>query len=167
MKRIFVVALMFAALILNGCATTYSGSGPNFNLKGAEANREIEKFSIDPNFFEHGVEAAKMGPERTNYWMSSLKPMITNVSPEAAKTLHRADGWFLADQILLLGAVAVLIGANPSSTSTAWQGPFWTLWGISVGAGIYSNVLVSDAIDQYNHDLRQKFAPQISYQFTY
>lgn len=157
--------LLPAILVLNGCATTYTGEGPDFSLKGAEAKAEIRKFTIDPAFSQHGADVYRMGPERTAYWRSSLEPMISEVSPAAMQTIETVKWWQLAQLTFLAAAVGILISPNYSWSSLS--GPYYAVIGLSIGAGVYGNIVAGDAADQYNRDLEQKFAPQLSLRFPY
>lgn len=44
---------------------------------------------------------------------------------------------------------------------------YWYGAGAAVGYGIYLTELRNDVIDQYNKDLKQKFAPALGYSFQF
>ncbi len=147
-----------------GCATTYTGPTPDLTLKGEAAAREVEKFELRiPGW--NGVDTMYMGAANNRYWTSSLEGVIKPVSPDAAKDIERGRLWRNVGWGFIAAALGIAIASNNDSWN--WEIPYISSLGVAVGCGIYSAVVTTDGIEEYNRDLRSKLTPHVGYTFTY
>lgn len=153
-------SLILVFLILcTGCATHYKGLPPNFALQGAEADKEIEKFTI--NRWTSGSEVFDMpgmSPGPTTYWKDSMMPIVESVSPEGSQRLKRVKYIQYANTFFLAAALAVFIGDSHDNNFEV-QEVYYGLLGLAVGSTGYGLYEVNQSLKQYNQDLRGKFTP--------
>ena len=166
MIKMFYISL--ATLFLCGCVTNYKGKGPDFSLKGAEAQKEIERFTFGDHYMDQRPKAFEMGPSgrRTVYWSDSLKPIIKNVSPEGYAELERAEWWADAWWVpygIALGVLAAELINKDKDWHPASQAIFWSALGTSIGFSFYQLSVMESSAKKYNQDLKSKFAPGIGY----
>ena len=165
MLRTFISLLL---VLVTGCASIdYSGKGPDLSLKGSpEANSEYAKFKLTKSSFGYDqFRAVKMG-EETHYTLNSLKPVIADVSPSALEGFHKARVLNTVGLSLLGAAIVFLFTQDWPVKDTAAVVYYGTLIG-SVGVNIWAGHVRSEAIDQYNSDLRTKLSPgmKVGFQF--
>lgn len=154
-------------MILLGCATEYKGSGPNFSSQGQEAETEIKKYTISDSWFRNGTRVREMGPEGNSYWFTSLQPMMTQVSPKSGPIITKGFFWESIGILMAGYAVGLMQAANNNDSISSIREPMVYATAGVIGAGLYSNYILREAVQQYNHDLKQKFSPQISFKFDF
>jgi hypothetical protein len=165
--------LSVALAISTGCATgpkptDYAGPGPRLGLRGAEAQKEIKKFSLNEdgdrgNFYEVGVEKAA-------YTVESFNPIVGKVSPEAANSLRKGAHWSEAGLIGVGVSVGGLIAATVSSDANA-RSDFSnvSILGSIIGLGCYlvAPFMVMAVPAEYNRDLRRQLSPELGMNFSF
>ncbi len=165
MKRVLALIL---SVSLTGCVTHYQGPTPDFSLKGEAAQKEIEKFQFHFSWWTPAPGFFFMGPKDAAdiYTGDSVKPVMRAVSPESLELEKKAMTWEYV-RLGVLGAGLVYIFADRGD----WEESDWAAFGgilaVSAGIGFYGGSLHKDAIDRYNRDLKEKFTPGLSYNFTY
>lgn len=86
MKKLTLL-MMSLCLFLSACATNYQGRMPNLDLKGAEAEQEFRNFHLNDDFWDQALWY-EMGSEKNKYYVDSLVPVMSHVSPEAKAKLQ-------------------------------------------------------------------------------
>jgi hypothetical protein len=164
-------ALIAGCLLLQACASTYRGPDPDFSLTGAAAVAEAGKFELDETIHLEGRGSwFEMGPKKDWYTVSSLRPMIARVSPEAESTISRARKWRVAEYAaVLVGAAALTVAALDDDRRTA--NPVCVVGLMTLGAAAGFNwkygSLLSTAASEFNHDMRHRFTPALSFNYTF
>lgn len=164
MKTFNLSILFLFSIVIFGCASnkfSYKGPPPDFNLSGEVAKAEYKKFELNSSFSLVGP-VIMMGSERNLYTLSSIQPLIENVSSGAKIKLRKAN-YYGAAGFVLIGVALVAFNQH---TNFADALALTSIAG-AVGAGVYSTILVTDAIRDYNQDLKNKFTPQLSYKFSF
>jgi len=173
MFKVRPIARVFIALVMIICSSCSSYPGPykpDFTLTGEAREQEIQKFSFKEGFFHQGVWQFAMGPQEKPYWISSLKPVITEVSPEAWKHVEEAHASHRYGQITFALALAILIseltdGDKEFSRDQALL--YWPLLGVTLGSSLLSVRSMNRAAGQYNRDLRARFDPVVGWNFSF
>jgi len=143
-----------------GCVTTYMGEKPDFQLRGVAAEKEFHKFTINESIWSHGYTNLEMGGKL--YWLSSLRPVIKDVSPKADERIDATRWKRILPWVFFAGAVIV------STQRDFGQLPlFMGFIGASLSASIYASYDLGQSAKIYNQDLKSKFAPQISLKYNY
>ncbi len=158
----FRYSLIVALIFCTGCATHYKGPPPNFALQGAEAEKEIEKFSI--NRWTSGSDVFDMpgmSPGPTIYWKDFMMPIVESVSPEGSQRLKRVKYIQYANVFFLVAALAVFIGDSHDNNFEV-QEVYYGLLGLAVASTVYGHYEVNQSLKQYNQDLRGKFTPKVT-----
>lgn len=156
--RWIIICLLSCTSI--ACVTTYTGDKPNFELRGVAAERELDKFTINESIWNHGMNNLEMGGE--HYWLSSLRPVIADVSPKANERIGKTRWKRILPWVFFAGAVYVTYQRDYG------QFPLYMgLLGATLGASFYATYDLSESAKQYNQDLRSKFAPQIKLNYSY
>lgn len=157
-----VVAL---ALFLQGCATAYTGPGP-------QSAADVPKLSFDDQTAHFGTRDAwfEVGPERERFTIESLRPTIEHVSPQALSVVDRARIWRRA-QFGLLGA-ALLSGVLALAVPNPYTSEFYTAGAVLLVGGAFAvNVhyesLLREAAGTYNRDLRSAFTPVLGWAWSF
>ncbi len=161
MKQLIFAILLLVTYVTSGCAT-HSGQLPDFNLKGAEAEREIGKYTMSESAWDGGGLIV-LGNTRERYTMESFRPVIESVSPGAGAILRKSGYWRIAASVLFGGAIYALI-RGPDEVG---QGVFWGLLGGNILANSRADNLKAEAGAQFNRDLREKFNPKVSWMWSF
>lgn len=167
LKRLIVGVL---ALTLGACASTYRGPLPDYSYVGTAADVEIQKFTLKEGFFSQGAGVFAMGADHHYYLLNSLEPVIQNVSPASWKKVEKANFWHRFSQIAILGAISILIAEmtdDDDYNSTDQALAYWSLLGVSFGAGVTRTIYMDRAAREYNQDLRAKFTPTLGLNFRF
>lgn len=165
--------LLIVSIFFSGCISNYKGREPDFTLKGAEAQKEYDKFHFDEGYWFQSSVAFTMGPERTAvpYKVESLKPIIKEVSPEAWDIYKRSRVWRQVGGISLLAAGGLLIAMAVDSNHGSWSKDqtigYYSLLGISLGTSFAVPFFMSSSAERYNQDLRRKFTPALSLNYGF
>ena|SRR6185312_7610385 len=163
-----ILALVMCSALLSACASTYTGPKPNFAATGAAAEEEVRKFSFAEGFFAPKGAAFRMGEDKV-YTQESLRPLIEDVSPSAAHTLHKSQVWGQVGGGLLLAALGFL--AAKAGDGSRWRTgdnlAYYGALGTSIVCSAVSGSLASSAAHRYNEELRAKFTPGISLQKSF
>jgi hypothetical protein len=158
-KNIF--CLLTASFTLVAC-TSYGGLTPDYSLAGADAQQEVDDFTIKPGAW--GTPMFEMG--KKTYYMDSMQPLFANVSDQGAKTLDKAI-WLERASWATLGGAFLVLMLQGSSVTTADRMAFFGLLGATGGIVYVQNKTMGQAAEQYNQDLRQKFAPTLGWNFEF
>lgn len=162
--------ILFILPILSiGCVTEYKGSGPNLDLKGAQAEDEIKKFSLEEAYWSQGP-FLRYSEEKTAYTIESVSPFIKKVSPEASRKIETVMVWRQA-QLITLGIGIVGLVAGLSATDASTQNSFYNLSLLgscsSIAVGFVWPGMLASAASQYNQDLRKGFTPSLGMNFNF
>lgn len=172
MKKYLLTNLVLIISLL-GCATPpkeYEGETPNFNLQGEQAVSELEKFTLNSSYFSSNSYFVEMGQQEDIYTFDSLKPLMTSVSPSSFELIETSREWTKYSLYALAGAVGFLAyklidGDDWSSSDKIIH---YSLLGFSLTSTIIvAPALVSRGASIYNQDLREKFAPGLSFRLFY
>ena len=153
MNRFILLLICLTSL---GCATTkYVGPTPNLTLKLEAAEAELERFELKTTPWTNGL---RLGSENTIYSLSSLMPVVETVPPPAVEQIQRYQKWQKARSAVTLGLAAVAVGLLATSNINSQNLIALTLvtGGLSITAGFVSSSYLSDGVDRYNRDLKQK-----------
>lgn len=165
-----MLAIFLCLALVSGCATTYQGPPPNFKLTGDEAKKEFEKFSWSESEFSQHPRFVRMGPEKTVVKRWSLDPIIDDVSPAAREKINKAKKWNLAQGILVSISLGLLI-YGLSSKDNRSESNLYAIYGtagVSLVIGMFVvPPIMKDATEQFNRDLKQKFAPSLAWQTSF
>lgn len=168
LRPVFLLTFCF---FLQACASAYKGPEPDFRQTGAAARAEADKFTLDESpHFEGRGSWFEMGNQKDWYTVSSLQPLIEQVSPEAGVIVRRAQVWRTAQWIVLGAAVAAGVAAATNEhRSSRDMIAFGAL--LAGGAGVAINFhygsLLSSAAAQYNLDLRRSFTPSLGLNWNF
>ena len=165
MKQATLIASLLVALLITGLTTgcaTHSGQMPDFSLKGAEAEREIGKYTMSESAWDGG-NLIVLGNTRERYTSDSFRPVLESVSPAAGDIMRRSERWRIAASVFFGGAIYALI-RGPDEVG---YGTFWGLFGLNILANSKADNLKADAGQQYNRDLREKFNPKVSWTWSF
>ncbi len=162
------IVLTFVPFIFFGCASTYTGPKPDYSLRGEAATTEIEKFKLSEGYFNQGDNLFGMGPTKKLYKQKSILPIIEEVSPEAISRIQNAKSWRTAGWLAWAIAVGVLVSEFSDSDNTITNDElFWGALGSSIVLNSVSYYKRAEATEVFNRDLRQKFNPSVSYNYTF
>lgn len=163
--KIVISLILSMTLLLNACVTAYKGPGPNFSLKGKEAEAEINRFRLEESFWHQRGRAFEMGDDHQPYWDKSLRPIMEDVSPESVKKLEHSYALNNGVWISLIVAVGSLVAAHnskDSQTENLFRNLTWVGIAGELGFGISSLLVHGKAAEQFNKDLKNKFTPTVS-----
>lgn len=156
-----VALLLTLAFAVSGCAT-HNGQLPDFSLRGAEAEREIGRYTMSESPWDGGTLIV-LGNTRERYTEESFRPVIESVSPTAGETLKRANRWRIAASVFFGGAIYALVrGADEVGPGT-----FWGLFALNIFSNSRADNLKAEAGRQYNQNLREKFNPKVSWTWSF
>jgi hypothetical protein len=151
------------ALGLNGCAT-YSGAKPDFSQKDqTSADAEYKKFELSESYFRNNGEILTTEKDGVGYSLSSIKPLLQDVSPGAKEKAEIAQDLNIFGWLFWAGAV----GAILSNSSPAVKNASWVLLAGSVALWEGGRAEMQAAAMEYNHDLRSKLTPKVTLNFNY
>lgn len=156
------ISLLVACALLNGCATTYTGPRPDFSKTGVAAITEYENFKASESFGETNFYSVEMNKNR--YFTNSIRPIMKEVSPNSEAQFQKMETIQRVSWGLLLVTLATL---SQPKDSWAYTTGYWIgLWGI-FGTAIYRDSLGVRAAEEYNKDLKSKFAPSVTYRKSF
>lgn len=157
--------LVALALFLQGCATAYTGPGP-------QSATDLPKFTFDDQTAHFGTRDAwfEVGPARERFTIASLRPTIEHVSPDALAAVDRARVWRRA-QYGLLG-VALLSVVLAFAVPNPYTSEFYTVGAVLLAGGAFAvNVhydsLLREAAGSYNQGLRSAFRPGVAWTWSF
>ena len=159
--RAFISALV-ALAFLSGCATAYQGPRPDFSKTGSEAQAEYKKFEIGESYGEMNRYAVRMGDKP--YFTETVEPIIKDVSPAWS---GREKKMKIAEYVswgIFAATIATIFAPQDSWARTTG---YWIGIGGLLGTGIYVNVTGMHAAEEYNRDLKSKFAPTAGVSATF
>jgi hypothetical protein len=166
LKKFLIYSLSLS--LFTSCATNYNGGTPNFALRGASAEQEIQKFKMAESYWRQNSSGIEMGGHL--YKDESLKPLIQDISPIAESKFKEADVvrsyfWIpYTAAILILITQSTIPGRYLDQTSSI---AFYGLLGVSIGFSIAAFNMKAGAAEQFNKDLNSRFAPSLSYNFAF
>lgn len=154
---------MSLSLFLSACATDYKGPLPDLNKKGPAAQEEFRQFYVNDDFWDQAA-FYQMGPNKEQYWLKSMEPVLEHVSPESRERLEKAYKLQRASQVLIWGAVAaiLLIPSQDDQTKSQLWGAYFVGFGGSVATGLMSAHERAEAAKIYNRDLKNKLIPDVN-----
>ena len=163
MKSFLTAFCLLTFLLLQACSSKRVSEKPNFNLTGEAAHKEFEKFELEHvtpwngKFSDEGVF--------TTFSMKEFKPTLNEVSPKSVEMLVELKtkeyiGWGIA---LAWIATSFIRESNGGNSPLYW----WGLGGFVGYNFVYLNHERGQISDQYNKDLKEKFAPSIGYSFQF
>lgn len=165
--------LLAFSLVLQGCATIYTGPNPNLSLQGQEAEEEYKRFAfVEDGFWGQGL-MYKMGPEKKRYKLHSLEPVIASVSTSATDMIESAHRWRKAQLgflILAIGTIVAAFADNAANSDSQWHKYSNLYWGsiiASLGTGFVAFGKLANAGEQYNKDLRLKLSPTVGFNLSF
>ena len=105
-----------------------------------------------------------MGPNKEQYWLKSMEPVLEHVSPESRTKLDKAYKLQTASQILIWAAVgaAILYPSQDDATKNQLWGAYLVGFGGSVATGLMSTHERAEAAKIYNRDLKNKLIPDVN-----
>ena len=161
MEKIFSLALV---LIFVGCSSTRINEEINYKAVGADAQKEIEKFSLS-NF------TAKRGSFEsegilTSFDMSKFDKILDEVSPSTKEAIPALDTKETISWGIYAFCLATIFIRDSEGQRIDWL--YYT--GALSFLGYSFAVVVAEQIrlrDNFNKDLKAKFAPKLSYTFNF
>lgn len=148
----------FLGFLVSGCVSAYEGRLPDLSKIGTEAQIELQRFEMSESVWGQSPGIVRMGERRDAYWLRTVEPVITKVSPRAAKKLEQVKPWNAAGQTVLALGIAYFFAASADLDQRRAVG--YSMFGASFGLWLYATHRLTEAEAVYNHDLRSRLSPQ-------
>ncbi len=149
-------------LLLQACTSQRVKEVPNFNLSGSDSKKEYEKFKLS-RVSIHGGNFESEGTF-TGAYAKQLNPLVEQISPKTMKLIE--DSKFKERAFwgvwALWFATIFIKDSEGKRTNLYWAG-----MGATFGYIFYLDSERSKFADQFNQDLKSKFSPGFSYNFSF
>ena len=158
-----IILLLISLLIfLQSCATSDRiKEKPNFNLTGADAQKEFDKFEMDIVSWSRGKFESEGA--FTTFKTSEALPLMEEVSPKSVEMLKNNN----TKEYISIGLFAAWIATSFIRKDGNISPLYWYGAGAALGYGFYLNYQREKVAEQFNEDLKSKFAPSLGYTFQY
>lgn len=159
-RCLFLNLGLLCFLLLQSCATVFSGPGPNLSLKGTpNAEKEFKAFEFKESFWRGG-HFVKMAEGDRAFTIESVRPMTREISTDAYSKLQSAETWRNYALASCGIAIVTLVGALLSKEGSSQKNAFAITSVAGSGAAITSSFIstyqVFQAAKLYNDELRSK-----------
>jgi hypothetical protein len=135
--------------LLSGCASTYTGLGPNLYVREpGEIAEQKEHFHLASPIFLTGY---KLG--RNRYSAESVLPIVADVSPDAAKQIVKGSRW--SDAGLVLAAAGVFSFTGSSGNHRHIYSLPALIFYSGIGVFAYGNSKIQTGVREYNGKLEE------------
>lgn len=156
MKKLYCLILILVLTL--SCSSKMIDKTPNYQLKGAEAQKEYEKFRMGSLRGYRGFIDSEGG--FTSFSTKEKKKEIEAVSPKAFEMsvenrVYDHIGW----GVFAFTLASIFAFENET--------PYWVGLAGLFGTSIYIDYKGSQVAEQYNLDLKQKFSPTLSYKYSF
>lgn len=163
MKSTLTAFCLLTILLLQSCSSKRVHEKPNLNLSGEAAQKEYKKFELEHitpwngTFSDEGLF--------TVFYMKDFKSTLNEVSPKSAEKLVDLK----TKEYIGLGIAAAWIATTFIRDPNGGISPlYWWGFGAFVGYNVaYLTYERGQISDQFNKDLKAKFAPSVGYSFQF
>ena len=160
MRGIFFIFIVL--LLVTSCSSKKAKQYPNFSLTGKEAEAEYKKFEMKRISFRHVQfnEDSIFASAK----LKEVKNLVTEVSP---KTLTMIQENQLKEDMAWVVGVAWLATVFIKDAKGDVSPLYWVGAAGFMGYIFYLDSFRKDMADQFNRDLKSKFAPSVGYTFNF
>ena len=157
-----ITSYLLIILLITSCSSEQVHKKPDFTLTGEKAEKEYRDFSLryvttrSGSFQKEGLF--------TSFKMKDYKDTMEDISPESLKLLEKTK----THEYVLWGLWGAWLATAFIRTDNNQVSPlYWWGAGATLGYAFYLDHRREEVIDQYQKDLKAKFATSIGYNFSF
>lgn len=159
MNYISILLLPFLLFLFSSCASHYKGPFPKKNVRDEKIkSEEMSKFRFEESFWNQPLKAFRMGPEKKVLTLESLRPLISEVSPQASDKIDSLRPYVSAQTGFFVGCIgfytAYLIQEDPRRKSTLYNLGLGSCL-LSIASGFLQSQGLYKGAQKYNQDLEK------------
>lgn len=162
MKLLSSVLFSFLFLLQSCSSSKRVKERPDFTATGAAATQEIKKFKLAQITTAQGrFESEDLFTYADG---EKLKPFMHEISPKSVEMLEATKPKEKIYWIIFAAWISTIFIKDSDGNISPL---YWYGFGATLGYGFYLNVQRNNVSDQFNEDLKAKFASSVGYNFKF